>query len=66
MDEPLDEPLARAITAADLLETTVFLIEKTASPVAQTRDGEEYVQAVSFVAAFADHAARHLPAGALR
>jgi hypothetical protein len=111
MDEPLDEPLTRAITAVNLLETTVFLMEKTASLVAQTRDrGElernadyaarciarpqqtramardflllaaqdarrrlahdekltrdEYVEALSLVGVFAEHAARHFGASA--
>lgn len=34
----MDEPLARAITAVNLLETTVFLMEKTSALVAQTGD----------------------------
>ena len=37
----MEEPLARAITAVNLLETTVFLMEKTASLVAQTGDHGE-------------------------
>jgi hypothetical protein len=47
----MDDPLARAITAVNLLETTVFLMEKTASLVAQTGDDRE-------LEANADYAAR--------
>ncbi len=50
MDEPLDEPLARAITAVNLLETTVFLMEKTASLVAQTRDRGELERNADYAA----------------
>ena len=47
----MEEPLARAITTVNLLETTVFLMEKTAALVAQTGDHGE-------LRANADYAAR--------
>ena len=46
----MDEPLARAITAVNLLETTVFLMEKTASLVAQTRDRGELERNADYTA----------------
>jgi len=46
----MDEPLARAITAVNLLETTVFLMEKTASLVAQTKDREELERNADYAA----------------
>ena len=46
----MDEPLARAITAVNLLETTVFLMEKTASLVAQTRDRGELERNADYAA----------------
>jgi hypothetical protein len=47
----MEEPLARAITAVNLLETTAFLMAKTAALVAQTSDHGE-------LRANADYAAR--------
>ena len=46
----MDEPLARAITAVNLLETTVFLMEKTASLVAQTGDRGELERNADYAA----------------
>lgn len=46
----MDDSLARAITAVNLLETTVFLMEKTASLVAQTRDHGELQRNADYAA----------------
>lgn len=46
----MDDSLARAITAVNLLETTVFLMEKTASLVAQTRDRGELERNADYAA----------------
>ena len=46
----MDEPLERAITAVNLLETTVFLMEKTASLVAQTGDRGELERNADYAA----------------
>ncbi len=46
----MEEPLARAITAVNLLETTVFLMEKTAALVAQTGDRGELERNADYAA----------------
>lgn len=46
----MDAPLERAITAVNLLETTVFLMAHTAVLVAQTGDDTELIQHADFTA----------------
>ena len=47
----MDAPLERAITAVNLLETTVFLMAQTAVLVAQTGDVEELERHADYTAA---------------
>ena len=46
----MEEPLARAITAVNLLETTVVLMERTAALVAQTGDHRELARNADYTA----------------